>query len=82
MGERARTLGGQACQVMVRRQVQGGTPLLGGGGDFSGGVGSLSVGTGHEERGGCDDEGTGDRKGGGRCVKGIKHDLRCGAGRP
>ena len=71
MGERARTLGGQACQVMVRRQVQGGTPLLGGGGDFSGGVGALSVGTGHEEGRGCDDEGTGDRR---RGVEGIKHD--------
>lgn len=79
MGERDRTLGGQACQVMVRRQVQGGTPLLGGGGDFSGGVGSLSVGTGHEEGRGCDDEGTGDCHGGGGGVEGIKHDLRCGA---
>ena len=52
---------------------------MGGGGDFSGGVGSLSVGTGHEERGGCDDEGTGDRKGGGGGVKAIKHDC-CGGG--
>ena len=52
---------------------------MGGGGDFSGGVGALSVGTGHEEGRGCDDEGTGDRHGGGRGVEGIKHDLRCGA---
>ena len=46
---------------------------MGGGGDFSGGAVLLSVGTGHEERGGRDDEGAGDRHGGCGGVVRIKH---------